>query len=90
MPVRQWPFSRTATDVLQARKGSITPLLEIDDTQRMEIVAELLTTDALAAQPGNRVMVERWGGPVALEGRVRSVEPAACQPMAQATLKPAP
>jgi HlyD family secretion protein len=43
----------------------------------MEIVAELLTTDALAALPGHRVMVERWGGPAALGGRVRKVEPAA-------------
>ena len=54
-----------------------TPLLEIGDTQRLEIVTELLTTDALAAKPGSRVAIERWGGPGTLEGRVRSVEPAA-------------
>jgi HlyD family secretion protein len=54
-----------------------TPLFEIGDTHRLEIVAELLTTDALAARPGSRVMIERWGGPATLEGRVRSVEPAA-------------
>ena len=51
------------------------PLLEIGDTRRLEVVAELLTSDALQARPGSRVLIERWGGP-ALEGRVRLVEPA--------------
>jgi HlyD family secretion protein len=54
-----------------------TPLLELGDTARLEVVAELLTTDALAAVPGSRVRIERWGGPGTLEGRVRAVEPAA-------------
>jgi HlyD family secretion protein len=53
------------------------PLLEIGDTARMEIVAELLTTDALLAKPGSAVRVERWGGPTVLQARVRRVEPAA-------------
>jgi HlyD family secretion protein len=53
------------------------PLLEIGDTTRLEIVAELLTTDALQAPPGARVVVVRWGGPGLLEGRVRSIEPSA-------------
>jgi HlyD family secretion protein len=54
-----------------------TPLLEIGDVARLEVVAELLTTDALRARPGSSVRIERWGGPVTLEGRVRRVEPAA-------------
>jgi HlyD family secretion protein len=53
------------------------PLIEVGDTARMEIVAELLTTDALRTQPGSRVVIERWGGPGTLQGRVRRVEPAA-------------
>jgi HlyD family secretion protein len=53
-----------------------TALLDIGDPARMEIVAELLTTDAVQAQPGRRAVIERWGGPPA-EGRVRRVEPAA-------------
>ncbi|MFT3817018.1 MAG: HlyD family efflux transporter periplasmic adaptor subunit [Rubrivivax sp.] len=53
------------------------PLIEIGDTRQLEIVAELLTTDALQARPGSPVRVERWGGPAALDGRVRRVEPAA-------------
>ena len=54
-----------------------TPLLEIGDTRRLEIVAELLTTEALQAVPGSAVVIERWGGAQALAGRVRAVEPAA-------------
>lgn len=53
------------------------PLVEIGDTRRLEVVAELLTTDALQARPGSAVRIERWGGPVALDGRVLRVEPAA-------------
>ncbi len=74
------PSTGRVLRVLQSSEGAValgTPLIEIGDTQRMEVVTELLTTDALAAKAGSRVMIERWGGPVVLEGRVRSVEPAA-------------
>ena len=54
-----------------------TPLLEIGDTAQLEVVAELLTADALQARPGSAVRIERWGGPADLQGRVRRVEPAA-------------
>ena len=74
------PSAGRVLRVLQTSEGAValgTPLLELGDTQRMEVVAELLTTDALAASTGSRVVIERWGGPATLEGRVRSVEPAA-------------
>jgi HlyD family secretion protein len=74
------PAAGRVLRVLQTSEATVTvgtPLLEIGDTHRLEIVAELLTTDALAAAPGSRVLIERWGGPAALSGRVRSVEPAA-------------
>jgi HlyD family secretion protein len=54
-----------------------TPLLELGDTRSLEVVAELLTADALQAKPGSRVLIERWGGDEVLQGRVRRVEPAA-------------
>jgi HlyD family secretion protein len=53
------------------------PLVEVGDTARLEIVAELLTTDALRALPGSAVRIERWGGAGTLDGRVRLVEPGA-------------
>ena len=74
------PSAGRVLRVLQTSEGAVAlgaPLFEIGDTHRLEIVAELLTTDAPAARPGSRVMIERWGGPTTLEGRVRSVEPAA-------------
>lgn len=54
-----------------------TPLIELGDTAALEIVAELLTNDALQAAPGSLVRIERWGGPAVLQGRVRRVEPGA-------------
>jgi HlyD family secretion protein len=74
------PVSGRVLRVPQASEATVnvgTPLLEIGDTARLEVVAELLTTDALQALPGSRVRIERWGGPGTLEGRVRRVEPAA-------------
>ncbi|QYF92991.1 efflux RND transporter periplasmic adaptor subunit [Massilia sp. PAMC28688] len=52
------------------------PLLELGDPGRLEVVAELLTTDAVLARPGAAVRIARWGGPP-LGGRVRRIEPAA-------------
>jgi HlyD family secretion protein len=60
----------------EATVAAGTVVMEIGDPARMEVVAELLTADAMAARPGTRAVVERWGGP-AIEGRVRRVEPAA-------------
>ncbi len=51
-------------------------LMDVGDPARMEVVSELLTADAVQAQPGYRVVIERWGGPP-IEGKVRRVEPAA-------------
>lgn len=53
-----------------------TPILEIGDTAGdLEIVAELLSTDAVQVAPGNRVIVANWGGPKPLDGVVEKVEP---------------
>jgi HlyD family secretion protein len=51
------------------------PLLEVGDVSRLEIVADYLSADAVRIRPGQRVIVERWGGGDALGGRVRRVEP---------------
>jgi HlyD family secretion protein len=50
-------------------------LLEIGDAGCLEIVADLLSTDAVRVAPGNRVLIEQWGGRGTLEGEVRRVEP---------------
>ena len=51
------------------------PLLEIGDPARIEIVADLLSTDAVRVPPGAPVIIEQWGGPHPLRGAVRRVEP---------------
>lgn len=52
-----------------------TPLVEIGDPHALEIVSDLLSRDAVRVSPGDRVRIEDWGGPGALEARVRRVEP---------------
>jgi HlyD family secretion protein len=51
------------------------PLLEIGDPSKLEIVADLLSSDAVKVEPGQTVSIENWGGDEKLEGRVRRVEP---------------
>jgi HlyD family secretion protein len=51
------------------------PIVEIGDLRRMEVVSDLLSTDAVKVRPGHRVLLEQWGGDRALTGRVRRVEP---------------
>jgi HlyD family secretion protein len=53
-----------------------TPLVELGDPQRLELVAEVLTADAVAIRPGATVAITGWGG-APLAGRVRRVEPSA-------------
>ena len=51
------------------------PLLEIGDPTQIEIVADLLSTDAVRVPEGAAAIIEEWGGPQPLKGRVRRVEP---------------
>jgi HlyD family secretion protein len=53
-----------------------TPLVEIGDPARLEIVADLLSADAVQVSPAAAVLIEGWGGQT-LHGRVRRVEPSA-------------
>ncbi len=53
------------------------PLLELGDPASLEIVAEVLTADAVRLSPGMPVELERWGGVAALAGEVLVIEPAA-------------
>jgi len=51
------------------------PLIEVGNFDRLEVIADLLSTDAVRVPPKARVLVEQWGGGRTLEGRVRLVEP---------------
>lgn len=64
------------TQPSEATLAAGTPLMDVGDPRRLEVVADLLTVDAVQAQPGRRVVIERWGGPP-VQGQVRRVEPGA-------------
>ena len=53
------------------------PLLEVADLRALEVVVDLLTTDAVQVTQGDEVDLLRWGGEQPLHGRVRLIEPAA-------------
>jgi len=54
-----------------------TRLLSIGAPGELEIVADVLSVDAVRLEPGAPAIVERWGGPAPLKARVRSIEPSA-------------
>ena len=61
----------------EAVVASGAPLLELGDPADLEVVADILTTEAVRIMPGAPVILDRWGGPAPLHGRVRLVEPSA-------------
>ncbi|MBT8443166.1 MAG: HlyD family efflux transporter periplasmic adaptor subunit, partial [Gammaproteobacteria bacterium] len=72
------PVSGTVLQVLKESEGVVasgTPLVEVGDPGRLEIVVDLLSTDAVRVEAGQRALIEAWGGDVPLEGVVTRVEP---------------
>jgi len=51
------------------------PLVEIGDPRDLEIVADLLSTDAVRVRLGSAARLEQWGGDQTLTATVRRVEP---------------
>ncbi|HEX7454095.1 MAG TPA: HlyD family efflux transporter periplasmic adaptor subunit [Polyangiaceae bacterium] len=52
-------------------------LVEVGDPGALEVVVDLLTTDAVHVGPGTEAVIEGWGGDSPLAGRVRRIEPSA-------------
>jgi len=74
------PVSGEIIRVLQESETIVEPgtaLVEIGDCCDLEIVVDVLSTDAVEIEKGDAVIIEDWGGPKPLEGRVRKVEPGA-------------
>lgn len=55
--------------------GAGEPLLEVGDPAKLEIVVDVLSTDAVRIRPGTPIWIEDWGGEKPLKARVRRVEP---------------
>jgi HlyD family secretion protein len=74
------PVSGRILRVHQKSAGIVqagTLLVEMGDPEALEVVVDLLTTDAVRITPGTAVELEGWGGEGALPGRVRRIEPSA-------------
>ena len=85
------PGSGNTVDVLAPDSGRVlrvfekservvsagTPLVEMGDPEDIEVVIDVLSSDAVKVEPDMKVQVEEWGGGTALSGFVRTVEPAA-------------
>ncbi|HSF47777.1 MAG TPA: HlyD family efflux transporter periplasmic adaptor subunit [Burkholderiales bacterium] len=81
---RNWevrsPVAGRVLRVLQESEAIVgvgTPLLEIGDPADLEVVVDVLSSDAVQIQQGAKVRIERWGRTEPLLGRVRRVEPSA-------------
>lgn len=74
------PAGGTVLRVLQRSETTVaagTPLVQLADLQNLEIVADVLSEDAVDIHPGDLVIVERGAGNAQVQGRVTRVEPSA-------------
>lgn len=74
------PVSGSVLRVLQESENAVAlgaPLLEVGDPHNIEIVVDVLSSDAVQVKAGDAVKIERWGQAEPLRGRVRLVEPSA-------------
>jgi HlyD family secretion protein len=72
------PVSGRVLRVIQENEAVVpagAPLIEIGDPFDLDVVADLLSTDAVRIKPGAPVHIDGWGGPP-LHGRVVRVDPA--------------
>jgi HlyD family secretion protein len=73
------PAGGTIASVAERSSRIVRPgevILEVTDPSALEIVVDVLSTDAARIQPGMRTTLTGWGGPP-LGATVRRVEPAA-------------
>jgi HlyD family secretion protein len=74
------PVDARVLEVTHESAGVVQPgqvLMEIGDPASLEVVAEVLTADAVRLEPGLAVELERWGGDQPLFGEIRRIEPSA-------------
>lgn len=52
-----------------------TQIMELGDPKNLDAVVDVLSSDAVKISPGDKVLLEHWGGQRPLMGNVRLVEP---------------
>ena len=73
------PIAGSVLRVLEESERVIqagTPVLILGEPDKLEIVTDVLSTDAVKISPGAPVLIEGWGGDHPLRARVRRIEPA--------------
>ena len=73
------PIDGQILRLLQESEGVVRmgeTLLEIGNLSALEVIVELLSSDAVRLRPGLDVKLEYWGGPT-LDGIVQTIEPTA-------------
>ncbi len=73
------PMDGIITKVFRDHTGPVNrgdPLVELMDPTQLEVVTELLTTDAVKVKPGQRVRLTGWGGQETLEATVTRISKA--------------
>lgn len=71
------PVDGRVLRVLTKSEGVVqagAPLMELGDVRALEVVVDLLTSDAAQVQEGAKASIANWGG-AELPGRVRRIEP---------------
>jgi len=83
-PAESWSVKAPVSGVVLALRQESetvmqpgTPLIDIGDAHDLEVVVDVLSSDAVEIHPGAEVEIDDWGGPESLSGRVRRVEPTA-------------
>ncbi len=73
------PVTGRVLRLLQESESTLpagTGVVEIGDIDNdLEVLVELLSSDAVQVSPGDRVLILGWGGPETLSGTVQRVEP---------------
>lgn len=72
------PVSGRVLRLWQESEGAVmsgAPLLELGDPERLEVVVDMLSTDAVRIGYLSPVEIVHWGGDGPLSGKVRVVEP---------------
>lgn len=57
--------------------ASGTPLLELGDVSKLELVIDVLSTDAVKVQPGDPILIDRGMNEKPLQAQVQRIEPSA-------------
>jgi HlyD family secretion protein len=74
------PITGRVLRVFQESAAVVAPgtrLLELGDPSDLELEIDVLSQDGVKVAPGNKIILEHWGGERPLLARVRLIEPAA-------------